>query len=221
MILAKIKQHRTRSRWYEGIFRKNPIFVCGLALPFAVMVTNNLKNCAAVSILMACALIPSVLLASLIGTRLRLWGTGLLCALLSLCVIVSALPLVQMISPEIIGSLGVYIPILSVNTLLLFLAGRHTKKQHKPLLALADALSYSTGFALAMGLIGGMRELLGNNALWGIPVAFPVKLSGLQIAFSGFLAAALLSALFRFVRRGLLSLSYRRHNTHSEEVTQA
>lgn len=221
MNLIYIKKHRTRSLWYEGFLRRNPILVCGLALPFAVMITNNLKNSAAVSLMMACVLLPCVLLASLIGARLPVWGTCAISSVLSLAIIIACVPLVQMISPEITDALGMYIPILSVNTILLFLCERHARQHGKPLRALSDAIFYSLGFAVALGLIAVVRELVGNNTLWGIPVSFPIKLSGLQVAFSGFIVAAFLSALFRFVRRRMLLFSYRRDNNPSmQEVVQ-
>lgn len=83
-------------------------------------------------------------------------------------------------------------------------------------MALVDAAAYSLGFALAMCLIAFFRELLGAGSLWGVPVPLPFKAEGVQIAFAGFIAVALLSALVRFLRRTALAFSYRRHNPKPE-----
>ena len=212
MKLEGIRRHRKRSRWVEGLFERNPVLVCGLALPFAVMVTNNLKNSVTISILLACSLIPTVLLTALVGQRLPRWLSAPLYALFSMALVVACLPLVAGISPEVGDSLGIYVPILSLNTVMLALCDRYSRPVRRPALALADAVSYSLGFALAMCAVAFLRELFGNNTLWGVPVALPIKLGGLQIAFAGFLLVALLAALLRFLRRALLFWRYRREN---------
>lgn len=107
-------------------------------------------------------------------------------------------------------------PILSVNTILLTLCARYERPADRPVMALVDAAAYSLGFALAMCLIAFFRELLGAGSLWGVPVPLPFKAEGVQIAFAGFIAVALLSALVRFLRRAALVFSYRRHNPKPE-----
>lgn len=220
MTLQKLKKHRTHSRFLDGVFQKNPVLICGLALPFAIMITSNLKNGAAISALMACSLVPTVMLASLVGEHLPVWGANILYALFSMALIISAVPLVQLISPETADGLGIYIPILSVNSMLFSQCAAASKPNASPLRSLADAVFGSVGFALALCLISALRELFGNNSIWGQPVALPIKMAGMQFAFSGFLIIAFLGALFRFLRRGVLYAYYRHENPAPErEVT--
>lgn len=211
MNLKNIKLQRERSRLLEGICTKNPIFVRGLALPFAVMITTNLKNAVALSILFACSLIPCVLLCSLLHQRLPKWGTLMVCSLLTMLLIMSAIPLVVPIAPEITDSLGIYVPILAVNSVLSFLCLRHRKNKNI-LFALTDSVCYSVGFALALCLISALRELGGSNTLWGISMHLPIKMSGLQVAFSGFIVTAFLCALFQAVGRCVRGYRYRQEN---------
>ena len=189
---------------------------CGLALPFAVMVTTSLRSSVSISILLACSLIPTVLLASLVGRFLPRWFSPVVYTLFAMVVVVACVPLILPISPEVADSLGIYVPILSVNTILLTLCARYERPADRPVMALVDAAAYSLGFALAMCLIAFFRELLGAGSLWGVPVPLPFKAEGVQIAFAGFIAVALLSALVRFLRRAALVFSYRRHNPKPE-----
>ena len=131
--------------------------------------------------------------------------------LLSLCL----QPLTAAIAPEVGDSLGIYVPILSLNTLMLTLCGRYSQPGHRPVLALVDAVGYSAGFALAMCLLAAIRELLGNNTLWGRAVKLPVRLTGVQIPFAGFILVALLAALLQFLRRVAAGQLYRRDNPPS------
>ena len=188
----------------------------GLALPFAVMVTTSLRSSVSISILLACSLIPTVLLASLVGRFLPRWFSPVVYTLFAMVVVVACVPLILPISPEVADSLGIYVPILSVNTILLTLCARYERPADRPVMALVDAAAYSLGFALAMCLIAFFRELLGAGSLWGVPVPLPFKAEGVQIAFAGFIAVALLSALVRFLRRAALVFSYRRHNPKPE-----
>lgn len=216
MKLEKLKQTRRRGRWFDGIFGRNPVLCCGLALPFAVMVTTSLRSSVSISILLACSLIPTVLLASLVGRFLPSWFSPVVYTLFTMVVVVACVPLILPISPEVADSLGIYVPILSVNTILLTLCARYERPADRPVMALVDAVAYSLGFALAMCLIAFFRELLGAGSLWGVPVPLPFKAEGVQIAFAGFIAVALFSALVRFLRRAALVFSYRRHNPKPE-----
>ncbi len=217
MKLEKLRERKKHSRWLEGIFSKNPVFVKGLALPFAIMITTNLKNAVALSIIFACVLIPTVLLASLTGKYLPRWLSMMVYSLFAMALVIASIPLIQPISPEIGDSLGIYIPIVAVNAVLQMLCLRYSEKNSSPtIMALTDAVTYSIGFCLALCLIAALREYFGSGTLWGISVQLPVRLSGLQVAFSGFILTAFFSAFFRFVKRFLLCLTYRRLSRHAE-----
>ncbi|WP_160208932.1 Rnf-Nqr domain containing protein [Anaerotruncus colihominis] len=212
MKLERVRAVRKRSRWFDGLLTRNPVLVGGMAIPFAVVITTSLKNSVSISILLACSLIPTVLLASLVGARLPRWGASILYTLFSLALIVACVPLILPISPEVADSLGIFVPLLSVNTLLLTLCGRCAGRRSKPLFALVDAVSYSVGFALVMCLLALLREWFGTGTVWGVLAHAPFTLGGVQMTFAGFILLALLSAAARFLRRAVLLLIYRSDN---------
>ena len=217
MRLEKLRKRKKHSRWLEGIFSKNPVFVKGLALPFAIMITTNLKNAVALSIIFACVLIPTVLLASLTGKYLPRWLSPIFYSLFAMALVIASIPLIQPISPEIGDSLGIYIPIIAVNAVLQMLCLRYSEENAYPVvMALVDAVTYSIGLFLALCLIAALREYFGSGTLWGISMQLPFQLSGLQIAFSGFILTAFFTALFRFIKRFLLCLTCRRLSRPAE-----
>lgn len=218
MKFEKLRKRRKRSRWIEGIFSKNPVLVLGLTLPFAIMITTNLKNAVALSILFACTVIPTVLLVSLTSKYLPKWFMPIVYTLFAMVLVIASAPLIQPISPEIIDSLGIYIPLVSVNSVLPMMYARYSEETAKPVMALVDSVTYSVGFSLALCLIGTVREFFGSNTLWGISIALPIKLSGLQIAFSGFILAAFFCALFRFIKRMMLWFAYSRLSRRAEDT---
>ena len=94
MKLERVRAVRKRSRWFDGLLTHNPVLVGGMAIPFAVVITTSLKNSVSISILLACSLVPTVLLASLAGARLPRWGAPILYKLFYLARIVACVPLI-------------------------------------------------------------------------------------------------------------------------------
>lgn len=216
MKLEKLKRARRRGRWFDGIFGRNPVLCCGLALPFAVMVTTSLRSSVSISILLACSLIPTVLLASLVGRFLPRWFSPVVYTLFAMVVVVACVPLILPISPEVADSLGIYVPILSVNTILLTLCARYERPADRPVMALRRRGRLQPRLRAGHVPHRLLPRAARGGSLWGVPVPLPFKAEGVQIAFAGFIAVALLSALVRFLRRAALVFSYRRHNPKPE-----
>lgn len=124
MKLEKLKRARRRGRWFDGIFGRNPVLCCGLALPFAVMVTTSLRSSVSISILLACSLIPTVLLASLVGRFLPRWFSPVVYTLFAMVVVVACVPAHPCPLPRGRRLAGHLCAILSVNTILLTLCAR-------------------------------------------------------------------------------------------------
>jgi electron transport complex protein RnfE len=217
--LEQLKKHRRRSRLLNGIFGRNPVFVGGMALPLVIIATTNLKNAAAISLLVACATLPAVLFASVLGQRMPDWAAPPFYALFTMILVLTSVPVLGLISPEVTDSLGIYTALVSVNTMTLSLCSHHAGDQANPLLALIDGVTYSIGFALAALLVAALREAFGTNTIWGVPLKLPFRIYGLQLAYSGFILVALLSACFRFLRRLAYQLLYRHENPFSEETS--
>jgi electron transport complex protein RnfE len=66
-------------------------------------------------------------------------------------------------------TLGLFIPLIVVNCVILGRAEAFASKN--PIIsALADGLGMGIGFTLSLGLLGGIREILGNGTLFSIPI---------------------------------------------------
>jgi electron transport complex protein RnfE len=69
--------------------------------------------------------------------------------------------------PELFESLGLFIPLIVVNCIVLGRAEAFASK-NTPVSSLLDGLGMGLGFAFALTLLGGVRELLGSSAIFGI-----------------------------------------------------
>ena len=71
--------------------------------------------------------------------------------------------------PELFAALGLYIPLIVVNCIILGRAEAYASK-NPPLLSAFDGLGIGLGFTLALALAGALRELLGNGTVFGAQV---------------------------------------------------
>ncbi len=92
--------------------------------------------------------------------------------------------------------LGIFIPLIVVNCIILGRAEAFASKQN-PLVSLADGLGIGLGFTISLFVLGCIRELLGSGTLLEIPVmwssfepfAFMLKPPGAFVALGILLAA--------------------------------
>ncbi|MBK5653997.1 MAG: electron transport complex subunit E, partial [Rhizobium sp.] len=69
--------------------------------------------------------------------------------------------------PTIDKALGIFIPLIVVNCIILARAETFASK-NSPIASVADGLGMGIGFTLALLVMGGFREILGNGSLFGI-----------------------------------------------------
>lgn len=80
--------------------------------------------------------------------------------------------LMQAYAYPLYQKLGIFVPLIVVNCLILGRAEAFASKN--PILpSIADALGMGIGFTLSLTFLGGLREVLGNGTVFGIPVMWP------------------------------------------------
>ena len=109
---------------------------------------------------------------------------------------VTALQLcMQAYLPDLYKSLGLFIPLIVVNCVILGRAEAFAAKNN-PFDSLLDGVGIGLGFTIALTLLGGMRELLGSGRLFNLTI-FPEEYGALAfvLAPGAFIALGLLIAL--------------------------
>ncbi len=198
-----------RTLWNEfgkGIFSQNAVFVLAVGLCPTLAVTTALKNAVAMGVavifVLTCASTLVALLRRLIPPEVRIP-----CFIV---IIGSFVTMVEIIfkgklPPEINASLGIFIPLIVVNCIILYRAESFAYK-HGVLRSVLDALGIGVGFTLAICLVAGLREVLGSGTIWGypwVPVSWPVRYVPAAIliqAPGAFLMLGLLLGFFNWLR---------------------
>ena len=102
--------------------------------------------------------------------------------------------------PALYSALGIFIPLIVVNCILLGRAEAFASK-NDVLLSACDGIGIGTGFTLALTAIGTVRELLGNGSVFGLQL-FDSSFGALVfvLAPGAFIVLGFLIALFNYLR---------------------
>jgi len=103
----------------------------------------------------------------------------------------------QAFLPSLYSSLGIFLPLIVVNCIILARAEAFASK-NTVLHSAADGIGMGVGFTLALTLIGSIREILGNGTIFGNSVFGPSYQPMLLLILpaGGFIVFGLLLALF-------------------------
>ncbi len=148
----------------KGIFKENPIFIIALglcpALGTSTMVINALGMGAGVIFVLVCSNIIVSLLKNFIPDTVRIPAYIVIIA--SFVTVVEMM--MQAYAPALYGALGVFVPLIVVNCVILGRAEAFANK-NKVLPSILDALGMGIGFTLGLLLIALVREVLGAGTI--------------------------------------------------------
>jgi len=228
----------------KGIFKENPTFISMLGLCPTLAVSNQLINAlgmgAAVIFVLTGSNIVVSLLKNFIPEKVRI--PSYIIVIAAFVTVINLL--MQAFTPELAKNLGVFLPLVVVNCIIIGRAEAFASK-NKVGASILDALGMSLGFTLALCLIAFVRESLGAGTLTLVPLPIPgledgvLEIPGLSEAPAAVLAApagallviGLLKGLFNAAPairkriltdgRALLALVTRRRGTAAEKEKTA
>lgn len=198
------KENRSFEILLNGILKENPTLVLMLGMCPTLAVTTSAINGLGMGLTTTAVLVLSnviiSMLRNIIPNKIRIPAF--------IVVIASFVTIVQMLLqgfiPSLYDSLGIYIPLIIVNCIILGRAESFASKN--PVIpSLLDGLGMGLGFALALTCIGAIREIIGAGELFGfaiMPKAYqPIRIFGL--APGAFFVVAALTAIQNRVKRNM------------------
>lgn len=151
----------------RGVWAENPIFVLMLGLCPTLAITTSLQNGIGMALAATFVLIGS----NLIISALRKFipeGVRIPCFIVVIATFVTIVDLVMAAYlPELHKQLGIFIPLIVVNCIILGRAEAFASKNPVHL-SIADGIGTGLGFLLALVIISGIREFLGAGSLFGM-----------------------------------------------------
>ena len=194
--------NKCTERLYNGLVKENPTFVMMLGMCPTLAVTTSAINGIGMGLSTTVVLIFSNLLISMlrkiIPDSVRM--PAFIVVVATLVTVVQFL--LEGFVPSLYASLGVYIPLIVVNCIILGRAEAYASK-NKPIASLFDGIGMGLGFTLSITCIGAVRELLGAGQLFGhqiLPLAADGKfgyepITIFILAPGAFFVLAMLAAL--------------------------
>ena len=156
-------------RLYNGIVKENPTFVQMLGMCPTLAVTSSAINGAGMGLSTTCILVLSnafiSLLRKVIPDKVRIPSYIVIIA--SFVTVIQFL--MQAYLPSLNDSLGIYIPLIVVNCIILGRAESYASK-NKVLPSIFDGLGMGLGFTIGLTLIGMFRELIGKGCVFGFQI---------------------------------------------------
>ncbi len=156
-------------RLYNGIIKENPTFVLMLGMCPTLAVTTSAINGLGMGLSTCAVLMMSNLIISLlrkfIPDRVRMPAYIVIVA--TFVTVVELL--MQAYVRPLYNALGLFIPLIVVNCIILGRAEAYASK-HSPLPSFFDGLGMGLGFTVALTLIGSFRELLGKGSVFGLQI---------------------------------------------------
>ncbi len=204
MNLQTARRYNKRLSLTEGIIKNNVVFTMGLGLPLVIAASTELKKGVVISLLMLLSNLSGGLLHLVLGKRVPKPIRIPLIALASMAVVSAVVPKLTYFSTQI-SELGVYVPLVAINSILFDAILSH--KESGVMATAVRSVSYSAGFILVMCSMSFVREILVELTVWDQPlpveVFSEVSVSSAQTVFFGFIAVGMLWACFRMVDRML------------------
>ncbi len=152
---------------YRGLFKENAVFVLLLGMCPTLAVTGSAINGLGMGLASTAVLLGSnvviAMIKNLIPDKVRIPAF--------IVVIASFVTVIDLVmegyTPELHEQLGIFIPLIVVNCLILGRAEAYASK-NSVFGSLIDGLVMGLGFTMALTMLGAVREILGAGAIFGV-----------------------------------------------------
>ena len=192
---------------HDRVFKNNPVVMQGMGLAPLVVLATTGKNALMLAVAVALLLTPSRMLACLVSRLFplrdeqpapeelekKLLPRALVYSGSAAVVYLAAYPILNAVFGTDLLMLGIYLPMLVVEPLLIYRFGRVQETMQK---AVSKGLRITVGYALLLVLLGCIREWLAAGTVFGVAVSRPVlPMAGMPAG--GFIVLGVLCAVWR------------------------
>ena len=202
--MSKERTDSVGERLVNGLVKENPTFVMMLGMCPTLAVTTSAMNGLGLGLTTPAVLMMSNLMISIlrhvISNRVRIPAF--------IVIIASFVTMMQLLLeaylPSLNAALGMYIPLIVVNCIILGRAESYAYS-HNAILSLFDGMGMGLGFAFALTCIGAVREVLGAGTIFDhqiMPDSY-VPISIFVLAPGAFFVLAMLTALQNYLKAKL------------------
>lgn len=160
---------KTGQIFTNGIIKENPVLRILLGFCPVLAVSTSAVNAIGMGAATTFVLLGSNIVISLAAKKIPS-NVRIPCYIVVIATFVTIVGLfIKAFSPELDKSLGIFIPLIVVNCIILGRAEAFASK-NKLFYSVLDALGMGLGFTLAIFILASIREILGNGTIFGLSV---------------------------------------------------
>lgn len=193
-----MKKNDYKKIFFDGVVANNPTWrlVLGTCATLALTTSamNGIGMGLAVTVILLCSNVLVSLLRKVIPNEVRIPAFVL--------IIATFVTVVRMVLyaylPDLYDSMGVFLPLIVVNCIILGRAESFASK-NTVLAAAADGVANGIGFTVALTIMGIIREFLGNASFFGIALPWDFKIGFFTSSAGAFFVYGICIALFNFI----------------------
>lgn len=175
---------------------KNPLLFEAIGLCPVVAIATSLNSALFLALITAVEMVVCEVLASLLLKNVRRYWRVALYVLFGVGIIFPITYITSRFFPQMSINLGVYLPLMAVNSLIALHCERvAVKRSVKD--SLIDALSASISYGVVAVLVGIIREILANGTIMGFELNTPVKFSALNMPFGALILLGFMAAILK------------------------
>lgn len=175
---------------------KNPLLFEAIGLCPVVAIATSLNSALFLALLTAVEMVVCEVLTALLLKNVRRYWRVALYVLFGVGIIFPITYITNRFLPQLSINLGVYLPLMAVNSLIALhcerVAVKRTVKD-----SLIDALSASISYGVVAVLVGIIREILANGTIMGFELNTPVKFSALNMPFGALILLGFMAAILK------------------------
>ena len=193
---------------HDRVFLNNPVVMQGMGLAPLVVLATSGQNAVMLAVAVALLLVPSRVLACLLSRLVplhdedpapetlqkKLLPRALVYGFSTAVVYLAVYPILNMLFSTSLLSLGIYLPLLTVEPLLTYRFGRVQETVRK---AVSKGLRITLGYVLLLLLLGCVREWMALGTVFGLPLLSRPVLPMASMPAGGFIVLGVLCAVWR------------------------
>ena len=201
------KKHTFLGIFFHAIrklFSENPVFIGGLSITPVVVGATTAVNGLILGLSAAFLMLFLTFMCWFGGVVFHIPVQKGLAAFVSAAAFIPVGFLVNTYLPINSSSLGIYLPLLCVSSIVVISVPNTLSGQH-PVYGFLKVMESMLGFLLCTLLVGSLREWMSAGTIFGAALPTPIKISTAAYPYMGFLFVAFLGAIAKRSARNLRS----------------
>lgn len=196
------QRHKKLFDLTDGLFLGNTVLERGLVLAPVVVASYNYESSHVLGLAFMAITFVTVLIASFIPKSIPYSLRAIIYTMIACLVFVPTAYLLNLAYPSSVMKVGVFLPLLVANSLIVVKSESRFLKKKKPHMII-DLLCHVLGFYIVIITVGAIREIFASGSLMGNPIGVKFTIPALLLPFSGFIIVGFLAAFVKRINNAL------------------